>query len=53
VVREGECRGGGLDAGGNPKVLAALAHRQAKAKIPQLEEALEGTDFSPRSTPSC
>jgi transposase len=29
----------------NPKVLAQLARRQAKAKIPQLEEALEGTDF--------
>jgi len=29
----------------NPKVLAQLARRQARAKIPRLEEALEGTDF--------
>jgi transposase len=29
----------------DPKVLAQLARRQARAKIPRLEEALEGTDF--------
>jgi transposase len=29
----------------DPKVLARLARRQAKRKIPQLEEALEGTEF--------
>ncbi len=29
----------------NPKALAQLARKRARAKIPQLEEALEGTDF--------
>jgi len=29
----------------NPKALARLARKRARAKIPQLEEALEGTDF--------
>jgi transposase len=29
----------------DPKVLAALARRRARAKIPQLEQALEGTEF--------
>jgi transposase len=29
----------------DPKVLAQLARRRARARIPQLEQALEGTDF--------
>jgi hypothetical protein len=37
----------------SPKVLAQIARRRACRKISQLEEALEGAEFSPRRTPPC
>jgi transposase len=37
----------------DPRVLAPLARRRARAKIPRLEQALDASESSPPATPPC